>query len=116
MYSRSYPDMNPEVLIPESYGGIALGGKKDEYIENEEQSTEDCTEEASATPKGKGLFSLGGIGSALTGLFPSLKRGKLIESFGTEELLLIGAALLLFFSKEGDKECAILLILLLFLG
>lgn len=36
------------------------------------------------------------------------------EGWGTEELLLIGLALFLFFSAEGDRECALILLLLLF--
>lgn len=34
--------------------------------------------------------------------------------WGTEEWLLIGLALFLFFSAEGDRECAVILLLLLF--
>lgn len=115
MYSRTYPDDNTPAFIPESYGGTALGNNRENYIEDKEEKTEEAYEETSA--KGKdGFLSFGSLPSFLTNLFPSFRGGKLFKNFGTEELLIIGAALLLFFSKEGDKECAILLILLLFVG
>ena len=40
--------------------------------------------------------------------------GLHMPTFDREDILLIGVALFLFFSKDGDKECAILLIALLF--
>ena len=39
-----------------------------------------------------------------------------LQKIGTEEILIIATAAFLFFAKEGDKECAIMLLLLLFLG
>ena len=42
----------------------------------------------------------------------SLERLRL-PKLGTEEILIIGLALFLFLSRDGDKECAILLALLL---
>ena len=41
------------------------------------------------------------------------KNGKI--DFGTEELLIIGIALFLLFSKNGDKECSLILLFLLFI-
>ena len=85
---------------------------------------EDGIAEASARPSGSeqdksvsaGLFS--GI-PFLSGLFGGqmkLPAGLGIKKLGLEELLIIGTALLLFFSKNGDKECAILLIAVLFIS
>ncbi len=52
-----------------------------------------------------GLFKRGGLLGEHIGIkFPKI---------GTEEILIIAMALLLFFSKSGDKECAIMLALLL---
>ena len=116
MYSRTYPDENTPTFIPESYGGTALGRNESDYIEDKEEIKEEVYEETSAKGKDGGFLSFGSLPSFLTNIFPSLRGGKLFKNFGTEELLIIGAALLLFFSKEGDKECAILLILLLFVG
>ena len=39
-----------------------------------------------------------------------------LPKIGTEEILLIAIALFLFFSKDGDKECAIMLLLLLLIS
>lgn len=46
----------------------------------------------------------------LSGMRAHLLRG------GTEDLLILAIALILFFSKNGDKECAILVLLLLFVN
>ncbi len=81
---------------------------------------------------------LGGDGKGrLTHLFGSLMRGGLpgfmggrapdggdkgkkkpgfsLPSLGAEEIILLCAAALLFFSKEGDRECALIILLLLFI-
>ncbi len=73
-----------------------------------------------------------GLFSGLLGKIPTfgnlLNAGKIFSGkgnykdiikmpkIGKEELLLIGIALFLFFSKDGDKECAIMLALLIFVG
>ena len=72
---------------------------------------------ASVGARESGLFS--GI-PFLSGLFgggniPFLSSVKM-PRIGIEEILIIGAALLMFFSKNGDKECAIILALLLFIN
>ena len=72
---------------------------------------------ASVGARESGLFS--GI-PFLSGLFgggsiPFLSSVKM-PKIGIEEILIIGAALLMFFSKNGDKECAIILTLLLFIN
>ena len=63
--------------------------------------------------------------SVRTGLFPKLPFGKLFDSklpsflgfdsikLGSEEILIIAVAAFLFFTKGADKECAIILLLLL---
>lgn len=126
MYTRTYNENVGEIIIPERYGGTSFGQKEtgDVRIENEAndkgknpwenedihtevpQKSEE-TVEASANPS-KLPFS---------GLFTSVfKNGTLgLQKIGKEELLIIATAAFLFFSKEGDKECAIMLILLLFL-
>ncbi len=80
-----------------------------------EEKRERCTQNGSSD---SGLF--GGLFSG--GLFRegglySLFRGggikSLFSNIGTEEILIIATALFLFLSKEGDKECAVMLLLLL---
>lgn len=125
MYTRTYNENVGEIIIPERYGGTSFGQKEENESEklnasdksknpweNEDIHTEvpqksEETVEASANPS-KLPFS---------GLFTSVfKNGTLgLQKIGKEELLIIATAAFLFFSKEGDKECAIMLILLLFL-
>ena len=49
-------------------------------------------------------------------IFTGMDFGKLsFPKIGTEEILIIGLAIFLFLSRDGDKECAVLLLLLLFI-
>ena len=126
MYTRTYNENVGEIIIPERYGGTSFGQKEagDVRIENEandkgknpwedEEVHTDApikneeTAEASAQPSKL----------SLTGLFSSIfKNGTFgLQKIGKEEILIIATAAFLLFSKEGDKECAIMLILLLFL-
>ena len=128
MYTRSYNEEAGEIIIPERYGGTSFGKRSsDEHtesghsdsagqnpwegVEEIHTSTEtrnEAAEEASAIGQ---KFSLSGI---LSGIF---KNGRFnLTALGKEELLIIATAAFLFFSKEGDKECAIMLLLLLFLS
>lgn len=97
MYRGEY-DREPR--IPEGYSGVMIGN--------------DITEsEPTLAPEGKGQG--GGI---LTGLGAGLGRIlKLGDGFhlGLEEILIIAAAAFLFFSKDGDRECALMLVALLFI-
>ena len=125
MYTRTYNENVGEIIIPERYGGTSFGQKEENEPEklttseksknpweNEDIHTEapqksEETVEASANPS-KLPFG---------GLFASVfKNGALgLQKWGKEEILIIATAAFLLFSKEGDKECAIMLILLLFL-
>ena len=127
MYTRTYNENIGEIIIPERYGGTSFGQKdnseeREEIIpteksaknpwENEEIHTEspqknEETVETAAQPS-KLLFG---------GLFSNIfKNGNFsLQKIGKEEILIIATAAFLLFSKEGDKECAIMLILLLFL-
>ena len=131
MYSRSYIG-NPPAKIPENYDGIAMSEpeireKADTYSEtNDSQRKADTpalnpwesesSEKEEPRTESVGAFSsLGGtLGGVLGGIklpfFGEIKMPKI----GTEEILILIAAAYLFFSKDGDKECAIILILLLF--
>ena len=124
MYSRSYyPDSPDRVNLPENYDGTAFMERRDAeaadpveapYTENSE------THREQAEPVGSRLLSgVGGI-PILSGLFD--KGGLLgglglkMPSIGTEEILILATAAFLFFSKNGDRECALILLLLLFIS
>lgn len=102
MYARSYKDGEISALPPH-YDGVAFGDSPPEVG----SATEPLTVQTSAQGEA-GLFSklLG------SDLFGGIKMPKI----GTEEILLIAAAAFLFFSADGDKECAILILILVFLA
>ena len=140
MYSRNY-QAGEIPSLPESYSGVAF--REPEPIPDDapksvprsadvkfttspappdpnlSTSVESVPKSEPETVETGGILS--GIMDALPlkGLFSGLSGfnlGKLSPTkIGTEEILLIGLALFLFFSKEGDKECSLLLILLLFI-
>ena len=134
MYTRNYIDDGGGVTVPQNYDGIAFDtdisdvkntvsatvGERKISPPDQPPSHEGENVQASATAESAGgLFGnlFGKIG--LKNLFPSSINSILsLDKFklGAEELLLIGLALFLLFSKEGDKECAIILLLLLFVN
>lgn len=101
MYTRSFNDEGA-IALPDGYAGTMLDAE-----DRPESKMSEKVEEASAQVSGF-LSGLGGIGS--------LFRGGRIGEFkiGTEELMIAAVALFLLFSKNGDKECAIMLLLTLF--
>lgn len=103
MYARSYTDTE-RAAIPANYDGIAFG---DAAIDAPGEIAKNTVESVPAS-------ATGGILSGFLGgdIFKAFKLPRL----ETEELLLLAAAAFLFFSKDGDKECAILILLLVFLG
>ena len=119
MYSRSYSGDNENMLIPDGYAGTALPlGVHSEPIEDETEKTEPVSiDKESEKTENVGIFS---------GLLSKLPFGDLsrllpfghvgIKRFGTEEILILAVAAFLLFSRDGDTECAIMLILLLFIG
>lgn len=66
-------------------------------------------------PEREGVIGASAFSGILGRLIPSSVNLSL-PKLGTEEILLIGAAAFLFFSREGDKECALLLLLLLLIN
>jgi hypothetical protein len=126
MYTRPYDD-NVGILIPESYNGTALreDSRRSEDIRDITDEKNDCagnSENAhtATTPDKKQDEPVGNFlsklssGNFLGGIFNNAKFG--LQKIGTEEILIIATAAFLFFSKDGDKECAIMLLLLLFLA
>ena len=102
MYTRDFGGEEPRRNVPEAYCGSLFAEEECEApVHNE------CEEKAGGTQSVfRSLFSKGFDLKAM----PFLKKG-----FGTEEILIIGIAAFLLFSKDGDKECAIILLLSLFL-
>ena len=105
MYRATYPGGEFESQLPSDYSGTAFREPETVFEEARERAAEEVP--ASASPSG--LSSLFGI------RLPQLKDFKL-SNIGLEEILLLGVALILFFSKDGDKECAVMLVLLLFIS
>ncbi len=109
MYTRDFNDEN--LNVPREYGGVAFE-KEDCEVHRENE------EECMAKGEGGGGFLKGFSGLFQGGLFggtslPIIKNGF---KLGTEELLLLALAAFLFFSKDGDKECALILLFLIFVN
>ena len=136
MYTRNYYSENEKISVPENYDGNAFNEKKETRESKAEQAPpvkeelpplrapwdmskyddRSVAEEAMAIPRSHEGF-LGELMGKMT--FGSLfRKGDLFKNafsdFGTEELLIIGVAFFLLFSKNGDKECAFILLFLLF--
>ena len=132
MYTRPYNDDVHGIVIPESYGGTLLRDTENptEKIEEapaeaHEDTAKNPWEKESASPakdvhkkeesaEAFSFLSNLPFSNFLTKLGINGKFG--LQKIGTEEILIIATAAFLFFSKEGDKECAIMLLLLLFLA
>lgn len=121
MYSRSYYQDEEKLMPPENYNGTALLQKEETPNEVEEASlplpdlssmlTDEKKRENDDTSILAGLSNL----PFLSGIFG--KGGTLkFPKIGTEEILILMAAGFLFFSKNGDKETAIILLILLLIN
>ena len=133
MYSRTYANDLPSV--PESYSGIAFR-EPDPIPEDAPKSipkSADVKFTTSPAPPDPKLSSAGAEPAVaepgekpMGGFFEKLQLGKMfsgmrsfdfstlsLPKIGMEEILIVGLALFLFFSKDGDKECAVLIALLL---
>ena len=124
MYTRTYTEERSGIIIPDSYGGTALI----ENIQNEKGNGEDrgknpWEDEKKETNAANENEEMAEAFSPLSKIkVPSFLSNILgfsnfsLQKIGKEEILIIAAAAFLFFSKEGDRELAIILLLLLFLG
>lgn len=106
MYTRDFRECEVEMNIPPAYSGNAFSDGDTLHKED----TEECISKKD-----------GGIMSALSRLVPGGKFDFgnlpfLKKGFGTEEILILALAAFLLFSKDGDKECAVILLLVLFLN
>lgn len=138
MYTRSYyPETEVVKSPPESYNGIAFSEQNEISVANNYATYSEIAEESPIMQKESSTFeqsqssneksedaspvfsfSLGNlpfIGNWLKDSpFKNFNFG--LSKIGTEEILIIATAAFLLFSKEGDKECAIILLLLLFVN
>lgn len=121
MYSRSYyPDGVGKVNLPQNYDGTAFIERESPEQEDSVQASFIDSPQGERDQKEESFFKGLSGGSVLSGLFS--KGGLLgglnlkIPEIGTEEILLIAIAAFLFFSKDGDKESAIFLLLLLLIN
>lgn len=116
MYSRNYyPDEQERVTLPDNYDGTAFSEH------TVEQSTQAATEPQFAEEHhDDSVLASIGKSSLFSGLFGKGSllgiEGLRMPKIGTEELLIIATAAFLFFSKNGDRESALILLLLLFIG
>ena len=128
MYTRSYYPEGDGIKIPENYDGNAFREMETPPIEKSVKEeapameetlrapwdVSEAAEETMGVPKVArsfgSFFERMPFGN-LFGSLPFFKGGKL--NFGTEELIICAIALFLLFSQGGDKECAVMLLLLL---
>jgi hypothetical protein len=114
LYSRSfYPPEGAVTALPESYDGTRFS--ENTTPEAPKAAVEEATE-VSAMPTA-------GEAKQASSLFPNLFGGGVIfgaggflSDIGIEEILIIAVAAFLFLSNDGDIECAIMLVLLLFIA
>ena len=132
MYTRAYYPEEEKISVPENYDGTALREHSDtaeakapereeiplrapwDVPKAEAEEEKEASEAVMSQPRQEGF--LGGILKKLP--IKSLFGGLDVFSadtfkLGSEEILIIGVALFLLFSKGGDRECAIMLLLLL---
>ena len=109
MYSRSYyPDETPPTL-PNGYDGVAFS----ERIDDIPTDNQPLIEPKETVPTSGGASILSGL-FGKGGLFGI--EGIKMPKIGTEEILIIATAAFLLFSKNGDRECALILLFLLFIN
>ncbi len=129
MYTRSYFTEDKRLEIPENYNGNAFVEKRDDDTEGAERIRESFSEKAAPDSEeieetgAKGSFSQFFERLPFKNIFPLKdigayfsKRKLLPEKIGIEEVLILALALYMFFSRDGDKECAIMLALLIFIN
>ena len=114
MYARSYPERGSD--IPDGYAGAAVQSEDSRvdgaYIDGTRNPWEtEPREKDTAVPASAD-------GSVLSGLFGGLFRGGKfnLQSIGVEEILIIAAAAYMLLSGDGDRECGIMLLILLFIA
>ena len=131
MYTRSYFTEDKKIDIPENYDGNAFRENKSDFDvrrEHDIEVSDDCpvnddttdSTESSSRNAFSSLLEKLPVKNLFSGFpFSFFKNGSGREErryFGTEEILIFIIAAYMFLSKDGDRECAIMLALLLFIG
>ena len=111
MYQRTYPE---GYSIPENYSGIALDECASSPTQTVDEVHSDPCPVCEETPCSVGAKKRSPLLEKALSLWGRLPFHP--PRFEGEDLLILGIAALLFFSKDGDKECALLLLILLFIG
>ena len=117
LYSRSfYPVAEEKAVIPNNYDGTAFSEVSAQPTQTHDSFPDDpsesCEKSRAPQPKEDSVLSFLGLPKISSLFGGSIKMPRL----GGEEILIIATAAFLFFSKEGDKECALLLLALLFIS
>ncbi len=109
MYQSSYIGEGNGISVPDGYGGTMLTKEEEPIIAVSEPEEAEPEKESESVGLFGNLFRGGS-----TGLFG---RGGILGDFklGTEEILILGAALFLILSGSKDIECLIILLVLLFI-
>ena len=125
MYSRSYYPESERMSLPDNYDGTAFIERptlesaeepvEPPVIDNADSQVFKGTDEhrhrqqssIEGIPLLSGIFGKGGLFGGL---------GLHSPTIGTEEILILAMAAFLFFSKSGDRECALILLLLIFIN
>ena len=117
MYAQSYQDEGIRG-IPDTYSGVAL--RENQNDDGNNSDTDDIPVsknpwENECEAKEEQKHSSNILSDIFASIISPLGFGRGAQGFkiGTEELLIIGAAAFLFFSKERDIECIIMLVALL---
>ena len=119
MYSRPREDFG--ISLPGDYCGTAFNDEEasrtDRKCEEMSESPSECLcDGKSERHRGRASTGISSMFSDLP-LFSGLSSlGLTVPKFGAEDILIIATAAFLFFSKSGDKECAIMLLLLIFIA
>ena len=126
MYSRNYYGKDSESFsLPRNYDGTAFAenNEKGENATrppaNEETMCSNQALDNAADAECGGHIDApeGGLVSGiLNSIFGFRGRRLLPNKIGTEEILILATAAFLFFSRDGDRECALLLLLLLLIN
>ena len=111
MYTRSFYKEDGGIFMPEKYDGVALQKPQEEEPCQEGHEREGPPDEKKESDS---VFNLLG-GNFSKKLFSGDSIFKRF-GIGVEEVLIIAVAAFLFFSREGDKECALMLLALLFIA
>ena len=110
MYSRSYYTEEEKLIPPVNYDGNAFSAEENQ-VQPEAQEVGADIGVAKRENVSSPIFTL----PFLSGIFGD-GAPSFLSKIGTEEILIIAAAAFLLFNKNGDKECAIILLILLFIN